>query len=166
MHNLNQLKMKNILLGKGLDNLKFGITRDEFKKIMGEPDEIETIENEEMPEDQSEAWHYDEMELSASFDKMEDWRLTSLAVSSDEFTFEGVDMIGLSEQEVMEQVEILGLGDVSIEELSDEEYNRQQIATLLDVSLNLWFDNGVLSEIQWGPYWDEEEEELVWPGEE
>lgn len=157
--------MKNIQLGSGLGNLQFGMTREAFKSIMGEPDEVEVIESEDFPEDQSEAWHYDEVELSASFDKLEDWRLTSLAVSSPDYTFEGIDLIGLSQQEVMEQVEMMELGDVSIEELSEDEGNSQQIATLLDVSLNLWFDNGILSEIQWGPYWDEEEEELVWPGE-
>ncbi|MBZ4676454.1 MAG: hypothetical protein JG782_1073 [Anaerophaga sp.] len=155
--------MKKIELGKGLDNLYFGMSRDDFKEIMGEPDEVETIENEDLPEDLSEAWHYDDMELSASFDKMEDWRLTSLAVSSDNFSFEGIDLIGLSQQEVMEQIEMMGLGDISIEELSDDEENSQQIATILDVSLNLWFDNGILTEIQWGPFWDEEEEELIWP---
>lgn len=158
--------MKNIQLGNGLDNLQFGMTREAFKAITGEPDEVEVIENEDFPEDQSEVWHYDEVELSASFDKLEDWRLTSLAVSSPDYTFEGIDLIGLSQQEVMEQVEIMELGDISIEELSEDEANSQQIATLLDVSLNLWFDNGVLSEIQWGPYWDEEEEELIWPGDE
>ncbi|WP_291862559.1 hypothetical protein [Marinilabilia sp.] len=158
--------MKNIELGKGVDNIQFGMTREEFKKIMGEPDEIEVMENEDLPEDKSEAWHYDEIELSASFDQMEDWRLTSLAVSSDEYTFEGIDLIGLSQQEVMDQIEMMDLGDISIEELSDEEDNSQQIATLLEVSLNLWFDNGILSEIQWGPYWDDDEEELIWPGEE
>jgi hypothetical protein len=158
--------MKNIELGKGLDNLQFGMSREQFKEIMGEPDEVEVMENEDLPEDTSEAWHYDEIELSASFDQMEEWRLTSLAVSSPEYTFEGVDLIGLSQQEVMDQVDLMELGDVSIEELSEEEDNSQQIATLLDVSLNLWFDNGILSEIQWGPYWDEEEEELVWPGQE
>ncbi|MFW6389409.1 MAG: hypothetical protein ACOCZI_02125 [Marinilabiliaceae bacterium] len=157
--------MKNIELGKGLDKLYFGMNREAFRDIMGEPDEIETIENEELPEDLSEAWHYDDLELSASFDKLEDWRLTSLAVSSPDYTFEGIDLLGLSQQEVMEQVEMMDLGDVSIEELSDDEENSQQIATLLDVSLNLWFDNGILTEIQWGPYWDEEEEDLVWPDE-
>lgn len=157
--------MKNIELGKGIDNLQFGMSREQFKEIMGEPDEVEVMENEDLPEDTSEAWHYDEVELSASFDQMEDWRLTSLAVSSDEYTFEGIDLIGLSQQEVMDQIEMMDLGDISIEELSDEEGNSQQIATLLDVSLNLWFDNGILSEIQWGPYWDDEEEELIWPGE-
>ena len=158
--------MKNIELGKGLDELYFGMDREAFRDIMGEPDEVETIENEELPEDTSEAWHYDDLELSASFDKLEDWRLTSLAVSSPDYTFEGVDLLGLSQQEVMEQIEMMDLGDVSIEELSDDEENSQQIATLLDVSLNLWFDNGILTEIQWGPYWDEEEEELIWPEDE
>ncbi|MFW5753393.1 MAG: hypothetical protein ACOCV9_01205, partial [Marinilabiliaceae bacterium] len=85
--------MKNIELGKGLDKLYFGMNREAFRDIMGEPDEIETIENEELPEDLSEAWHYDDLELSASFDKLEDWRLTSLAVSSPDYTFEGIDLL-------------------------------------------------------------------------
>ena len=158
--------MKKIELGKGLDNLYFGMSRDEFKSIMGEPDEVQTIENEQLPDDVSEAWHYDEIELSASFDKLEDWKLTSLAVSSDSYSFEGIDLIGLSQQEVLEQIELMGLGDVYLEDLTDNEESSQQIATVLDVSLNLWFDNGILTEIQWGPFWDEEEEEFIWPDKE
>jgi len=158
--------MKKIELGKGLGDLYFGMSKEDFRAIMGDPDEVETMQNEDLPEDVTEAWHYDEVELSASFDKMEDWRLTSLAVSSDEYSFEGVDLIGLSQSEVMEQIEILGLGDVYLEELSDNEEDSQQIATILEVSLNLWFDNGILTEIQWGPFWDEEEEEFIWPEDE
>lgn len=157
MKNLN----KNVILGKGTLDLIFGITREETKDILGEPDEIEVFSDEE--EGQSEAWHYDEYELSATFDELDEWRLTSLAVSSPDYLFEGVNLIGLSSDEVIQQLEIMDLGDVSLEEISDNDTADQQVATIVEASLNLWFEDGQLSEIQWGPYWDEDDEEYIWP---
>lgn len=152
---------KNVLLGKGALDLVFGMTRDEVKAVIGEPDEVEAFADDE--DGQSEAWHYDDYELSATFDETDDWRLTSLAVSSPEFLFEGVNLLGLSSEEVIQQLEIMDLGDVSLEEISDEDSPEQQVATIIEVSLNLWFEDGLLTEIQWGPYWDEDEEEYIWP---
>jgi hypothetical protein len=162
-HNTNKMEKldRNVVLGKGTLGVEFGMTREKVKAILGEPDEIETFSEEE--DGQSEAWHYDEHELSATFDEMDDWRLTSLAVSSDDFLFEGVNLIGLSSEEVIQQLEIMDLGEVSLEEISDENIADQQVATIIDVSLNLWFEDGLLTEIQWGPFWDEDEEEYIWP---
>ena len=109
----------------------------------------EDFEDEE-DEGQTEAWHYDEHELSATFDEEDDWRLTSLAVSSPDFLFQGVNLIGLSNEEVIQQIEIMDLGEVSMEEISDDELPDQQVATIVDASLNLWFEDGILTEIQWG----------------
>ncbi len=157
---------KDIVLGKGLDDIQFGMSRDAFKAIMGEPDEVEDMVTVEMGEkDKSVVWHYDELEISASFDEIEDWRLTSLAVSSPDFTFEGVDMIGLSQQEALAQIELMGMGDIQIDDVSENGETSHQIAYVPEASLNLWFDNGVLSEIQWGPFWDDDEGEIIWPDE-
>ena len=153
---------KNVILGEGVLNVKFGMTRDAVKAALGEPDEIENFDDEE-DEGQTEAWHYDEHELSATFDEVDDWRLTSLAVSSPDFLFQGVNLIGLSNEEVIQQIEIMDLGEVSMEEISDDELPDQQVATIVDASLNLWFEEGILTEIQWGPYWDEDNDEYIWP---
>ena len=153
---------KNVILGEGVLNVKFGMTRDEVKAALGEPDEIENFDDEE-DEGQTEAWHYDEHELSATFDEVDDWRLTSLAVSSPDFLFQGVNLIGLSNEEVIQQIEIMDLGEVNMEEISDDELPDQQVATIVDASLNLWFEDGILTEIQWGPYWDEDNDEYIWP---
>src|SRR5690554_6076194 len=141
---------KNIKLGSGLGALKFGMTREEVKAALGEPNEIENYNPLEEDEGQSEAWHYDEMELSANFDEEDNFKLTSLAVSSPDYLFEGVNLIGLSQEEVMQQIEMMDLGEVEMEDVAEE-------------SLNLWFEEGQLSEIQWGPYWDEDEECYIWP---
>lgn len=154
---------KDIKLGMGLDKLKFGMTRDEVKAAIGEPNEVENYNPLEEDEGESEAWHYDELELSASFDEEDDFRLTSLAVSSAEYLFEGVNLIGLSQEEVMQQVELMDLGDVELEAVAEDDSLQQSVGSIAEASLNLWFEDGQLSEIQWGPFWDEDEECYIWP---
>jgi hypothetical protein len=154
---------KDIKLGKGLDKLKFGMTRDEVKAAIGEPNEVEKYNPLEEDEGESEAWHYDELELSASFDEEDDFRLTSLAVSSAEYLFEGVNLIGLSQEEVMQQVELMDLGEVELEAVAEDDSLQQSVGSIAEASLNLWFEDGQLSEIQWGPFWDEDEECYIWP---
>ncbi len=154
---------KDIKLGKGLDKLKFGMTREEVKAAIGEPNEVENYNPLEEDEGESEAWHYDELELSASFDEEDDFRLTSLAVSSAEYLFEGVNLIGLSQEEVMQQVELMDLGDVELEAVAEDDSLQQSVGSIAEASLNLWFEDGQLSEIQWGPFWDEDEECYIWP---
>lgn len=154
---------KNIKLGSGLGALKFGMTREEVKAALGEPNEIENYNPLEEDEGQSEAWHYDEMELSANFDEEDNFKLTSLAVSSPDYLFEGVNLIGLSQEEVMQQIEMMDLGEVEMEDVAEEEVAQQMVCSIAEVSLNLWFEEGQLSEIQWGPYWDEDEECYIWP---
>ena len=54
-----------IRIGIGLGNIRFGSSKPAIKKILGEPNEIDTvdvpIDSEEISIEQ---WHYDELELS------------------------------------------------------------------------------------------------------
>jgi hypothetical protein len=154
---------KNIEIGMGVLGIQFGMSRDEVKGILGEPDEIETFTPEEDNEYLSEVWHYDEHELSATFDEMENWRMIALAVSSPDYLFQGVNLIGLSQEETLHQIELLELGeieleDVQIEDEDDDENSEHQVASIYDAGLNLWFENGITSEIQWGPLWEDDED--------
>jgi hypothetical protein len=73
-------QLKEIKAGIGLDNIKFGMLREDIKNLLGEPDEIDThTDNED--EGQTESWHYDDMELSISFEEIDGMRLFSIAVS-------------------------------------------------------------------------------------
>ena len=157
--------MKNITLGQGLDELQFGLSREEVTKILGEPTEKEHMDGDE-ESGALDAWHYDEKHLSLSFEADCEWLLTSITTASPDVIFEGIDLIGLSQGEVMEQMEVFNLGEFDMQDVSSEELPNQTIATNADFSINLFFDNDILTEIQWGPYWDDEEEKPIWPGEE
>jgi hypothetical protein len=150
--------MKKIILGEGLEDIKLGITPDELKKRLGYATEVETSTEEEM-----ELWHYDELQLSFGFSKAYDNRLLSITTSNLEASIEEVTLIGDSLQEVLDKLEVFNFGDIDIEDISTPEYPQQQVVTVLDFSLNLWFDQDELAEIQWGPFWDDKSDKPIWP---
>ena len=152
----------DIKIGTGLGSIKFGCTRDELKNLIGEPSEIDTY-NASGEEDEflTESWHYDEEEFSVSFDEEDNWKLTTIAVSSPEFTLNGIRLIGLSIIEVLNILEDENLGDNELEDLSDKNVNHKLIS-FISASLNLWFEDNHLSEIQWGVLW-ENEDTPIWP---
>lgn len=154
--------MQEITLGQGLDNLTFGITREDVSRILGEPSEKEHMEGDK-ESGALEAWHYDEQNLSLAFEEDANWRLLSITSASPDVLFEGIDLIGLSQGEVMEQMEVFELGEFELEDLSEDGLLGQSVAANPDCSLNLFFDNDILAEIQWGPFWDDEKESVIWP---
>ena len=113
-----------IRIGIGLGNIRFGSSKPAIKKILGEPNEIDTvdvpIDSEEISIEQ---WHYDELELSLSFDDYDDELLDTFAVSSPEYTLNGIALIGKSIYEIDGMIEQLNLGEFEKENLSDDQEN-------------------------------------------
>jgi hypothetical protein len=154
--------MYKIFLGEGLDKIKFGMSRDDVKKILGEPDEIDEFDYEDS-DDKSVAWHYDELELSVGFDQEAEWQLVSIAVSNPETELAGKKLIGLVFDEAVKEIEKLNLGDLEVEDVENDEdenstegeKNNYKELYSDDSNISFWFDENILTEIQWGPMWEE-----------
>ena len=146
--------MKNIIKGKGLGNLKFGIYTTDEEDELGDPTEKETNE------DGGEDWHFDDFDLSMSFD--EDSRLVTIAVSDESYLIEGVNLIGKDVSFVEEQVKNMNLGEFLHEEFSEDEEGGISVIGFEDSSINLWFEDGILTEIQFWPLF-KDEDTIVWP---
>ena len=113
------MEMKNINIGVGLGSLKFGIYTNDVEEELGNPSEAEKNE------DEGENWHYDDYDMSMSFD--EDSRLVTIAVSDESYLLEGVSLIGKDVEFVEEQVKSMNLGEAFHEEMSEgEDGGRQQ----------------------------------------
>ena len=69
----------------------------------------------------------------------------------------------MSQSEVMEQLEVFDIGEFELEDISTEEMPEQFIGANFEFGINLFFDADILTEIQWGPYWDDEKEAPMWP---
>ena len=148
--------MKNILIGKGLDKIPFGLDQDQLKAILGAPDEIEKSPTVIPDEPSSEVWHYDEAELSALFDYYDNtWELVSLATTSEDALLNGVKLIGLQKKEVIQAIQKLSLGKYTIEDLSTEENAHDSIMSFEATGIDFWFEANTLIEIQWSPIIEE-----------
>lgn len=147
---------QEIKIGKGVNDIRFGIHRDTLKKMLGEPDEIEQLDADEDDDENEyliEVWHYDDNDLSFSFDEEDDWRLMSIACNSSDLVFEGKNIKGISIDDLKSQINEEQLGEIEIEELDEN----QKLLSILSSSINFWFENDVLTEVQWGVLWTSED---------
>jgi hypothetical protein len=147
--------------GEGLGDIKFGMTEDQLIKLIGEPDEIEEYADEDNEDDETETWHYDEFEISVSFDRSVEWRLVNIAVSSPDSTFMGEHLIGLNREELIDKLKDLGLTQLGFEDYSEEGSDSKMIFAH-EVGINFWLEDGELTEIQWGPLFIDDDT-IKWP---
>lgn len=148
---------------RGLGNIKFGMTREDVKKLLGDPTEVDEMALSDDPEDQSEAWHYDELEISMSFDAEDDWRLITIAVSSDYYEWDGKPMVGLKREALLNHLKEKEIEDVEIEAGAEMEMpENMEIVSVPDLFINFWLENGEVKEIQWSPLFTEDDE-VEWP---
>lgn len=151
-----------IIPGEGLGKLKFGMSREEVKAILGEPDHQEVTHYGDDISDQSDAWEYHPLRLDLSFEEAEDWRLVIISVSSEDYQLKGSSLIGLDMDELMEELDMLGVKDLEIEDLSSEDHPDQKLISSEELALNFWIHQDILEEIQWGPQFIDDDT-IKWP---
>ena len=163
------MKHKAIIIGKGLEGISFGMDRNALHNAIGNPTEIDRFAYPDGDLDQAESHHFDEHEFSVSFDESEDWRLTSMAVSGEDYTLNDVKFVGMEKERLIEKLNSMDLGEVSVQQLldddddisSDDDENFEMVS-IPEANINFWMDDDVVSEIQWGPFYNADEE-IIWP---
>lgn len=155
--------LSSIEEGQGLGDLKFGLKREDVEALLGAPDEKESFSySEDEDEDLTENWHYDDLELSISFDEEDDYRLGTISVTSNRYLLKGFSPIGLSKEELQTKLAEHGTDDLEYEDWSSEESPAHELLASDSLGINFWFDENELSEIQWGPLFLDEET-IIWP---
>jgi len=144
-------EIKEILSGKGLGIIKFGMTRNEVIDILGEPNEKEKDFEATGKQVETETFHYDSCEASFTFLRTLGWKLNSIAISSAECEFMGKKLIGLNEEELTIELANIGLEDLEFEDVEqeNEEDEEQVIIYSKQVSTWFWLIEDELTEIIW-----------------
>ena len=152
----------NIEIGKGLGAIHFGQTKQEVKALLGDPTD-QDLYNLSDEEDGflTETWHFDEAEISLSFDEEDNWRLTTITTSHGESQINGKRIMNLTINDLDRLVDLSEFGACELDDLSDGNIN-QKCYSFIERSLNLWFVDDRLTEIQWGVLWEDEDTPL-WP---
>ncbi len=149
-----------IIPGVGFDNIKFGMTQDEVEGILGEPDEVE--EQNYGEGESAEVFYYDEAGLSMSFDAEEDYRLVEISFEDDNFVLFDSIHIGQPIEEALSLAEKANMGEYDIEDLSLDGFDGKELYAFDKDNINLWADDKILSSIQIGPYWLDDDN-IKWP---
>lgn len=155
--NLNEIKP-----GNGLGHILFGMNRDQLRDLLGEPDEIETNTHDDDAEDVTESWHYDEVEVSVSFEKTEDWKLCTIAASSPDVTLEGKEVIGLSANDLTDLLKTLDVKSPLREDWSSADAPDYHSITAEELEMVFWIEDGEVMDVQWGPFFIDEDT-IRWP---
>jgi hypothetical protein len=149
-----------IVLGRGIGAILFGLSREEFTELLGDPDEVA---NPDEPERNSWiTYSYHSIRCSFSFNPDFKGRLAGISVENDFFHIANQIRNGMSKQDLLEFAKEANLGKRGFEDMESEYLLIQEIITYDEVGLKLFLDDGVISTIKLSPYTDKEGLPL-WP---
>ncbi len=155
------LENSTIEIGVGVGDIKFGMLKEDVLAILGLPTHKE-IEKDFDTGDAVETWDYENFGLAFSFDEEEDWKLETITINSSNFKLKNVGLIGNTIETVQNFIEQEQLGEMEFEDYSTEEMPNHELIDVDKANLFFWFTNEVLTEIQMGVQWDENDNAL-WP---
>jgi hypothetical protein len=128
---------------------------------LGEPSETEGYSYTDTDEDLTESWHYDDLELSLSFDEELDWKLSTIAVSAADYQLMSKKVIGLTEKNLLNFLKEAGFNNLETEDDIDESPDSKLIISD-EKAITFWIEEGTVTEIQWGPF-IVDDEAVIWP---
>lgn len=150
---------KRIIIGQGVGKIKFGMTQAQVESVMGKPDEVEEFTHDD--EGKCVTLYYDDAGIDFAFESEDDFKLSHLSVSDEDFNIENKLHVGMTLDDSIAVSKELGFGEFSVEETNDG-VSKVTLYEFDEKSLNLWFSQKVLVEMQVGPLWADEET-IIWP---
>lgn len=147
-------KKTDIRLGKGIGDLLFGSSKDEVQAYLGEPDEIGQYSYDREAFDRYETWEYADLGILATFDEEYGFVLGTLSAYTDTCSLNGRHLIGKAREEVLKTIAALDPGPMTSEDMSSED--DLELLSFDSISLNLYLEDAIVNDIQWGPFWLDE----------
>jgi hypothetical protein len=157
-----EIELEEIKPGYGLGPIKFGMTRTEVAAMLGQPDDVDNFSYTDSNTELTESWEYYDLEISLNFDEDEDWRLVMISVTSDIYRLNGREIIGLTREQLIEQLNELKFSDMNFEDYSSEESPDHKLIEVDSKSMNFWLEDGIVDEIQWSPFFINDDT-IKWP---
>ncbi len=146
------MKDIDILLGKGFENILFGMPKELVENTLGIPNSVH-IDNYKK-DDQYERWEYLELKTDLWFHKDEGDMLDSIETENSLFLLNGHKIIGMELTNFEKIISEFDFSDLTKDE-EQEKYSSER------KSINIWYEEEVISSIQWGYLFDKEDEPII-----
>ncbi|HOI88270.1 MAG TPA: hypothetical protein PLV51_10455 [Lentimicrobium sp.] len=147
------MKME-ILLLEGLNDLKFGDAPENVEKVLGKPQETESLAEEADEELDTILWSYDKIGLTVFFEGKNNHVLSCFETDNREAVLFGKKVFEMNEQEITALMNANELTQVDTEE---EEWGERRVS--FDEGLiDFYFQDGNLVTVNWGVFVNEDGE--------
>ncbi|MDX5443213.1 MAG: hypothetical protein LPJ89_05445 [Hymenobacteraceae bacterium] len=150
------MKNKEIQLGIGLGDIKFGYTMEEIEKMLGEPEEVE--ESDETDEFEHQAWNYWEDGYSFYFDKEDDYRLSCIETANPDVTLWGETIFDKEINQVKDLFKQHNIENPEIERLETGETRLSYEQEMIDI----YYEGEKMIAVNFGVFINDDLE-VVWP---
>lgn len=132
-----------IELKKGIGNLMFDMTLEEVKQILGEPTEMETIDN--GMEEETLVLHYDDQSLTLFFEG-ETKLLNCIDTDNEDTILFGQNIYTLTEKEI---TQLMIANNYFAEDIETESWGERRV-TFIEGNIDFFFENDELMSVVFG----------------
>ena len=140
----------------GFGQIKFGMTIDQVKLLLGEPTSSTKDKHEDGTDDVS--LLYGEQGVELSFMSEDDYNLGLITCYAPSYTVDGTSYTGLSEADFLKNAKFDDLvQDEEFAEPDSKDYNAES------KGLSFWVQDGFVESITLFPEYSEDGEEIIWP---
>jgi hypothetical protein len=140
----------------GFGQIKFGMTLEQVKTLLGEPTSSTKDKHEDGTDDVS--LLYGEQGVELSFMSEDEYNLGLITCYAPTFTVDGTSYTGLSEADFLETAKFEDLiQDEEFVEVDSKDY------TVDSKGLSFWIQDGFVESITLFPEYTADGEEIVWP---
>lgn len=132
-----------IELKKGIGNLMFGMTVENVKQLLGEPTEMETIDN--GMEEETLVLHYDDQNLTLFFEG-EIKLLNCIDTDNEETFLFGQKIYAMNEKEI---AQLMIANNYFAEDIETESWGERRV-TFIEGNIDFFFENNELMSVVFG----------------
>lgn len=153
------MNKNDIILGKGIANIQFGMLQSQVEKALGKADEIR--EYSLSPKETSITLIYNTKGLNFTFESIDQYKLSYISVLDARYSIFQFIKIGLSKKLLIDELDYFKLSKAEFENVESKEFPTHELIFFSNENLHLWLDNDQISEIQFGPFF-EDFKTIVW----
>jgi hypothetical protein len=150
---------KDIILGQGILDIQFGMLPAEVEKKLGKADHVN--EYSLSAEEASTTLFYDQKGVSFTFESIDQYKLSYISVYHPDYKIFQFIQLGLSKKMLLDELKHFHLGEAEFKNAFSEEFPTHELLFFPNENLHLWFDNQQITEIQFGPFF-EDFKTIVW----
>lgn len=149
--------IEQLMLGVGVGPLRFGMTMDEVRAALGEPEEVEI--SDENDEFNHQAWNYLELGYSLYFDEEDENRLSCIETDRPGLALFGQRLLGKSSVEIKKLMDRNGYPTAEEEQGDAGELQLSYDQEMID----FYFVDNELMVVNFGVFIDETTHAVQWP---